>query len=78
LSVPLSSTKASFAASASNLLPAEVNGRLVIPATCFAKSSAKPFLVLSPVPTAVPPCASSYIPLKVDFTLSIPFLIWAA
>lgn len=39
----------------------------------FATSSAKPFLVLIPVPTAVPPCASWYSLGSADSTRSIPY-----
>ena len=58
LSAPCSSTMASWLASASNLLGAVTNGRPVIAATSAANASAKPFLALRPVPTAVPPWAS--------------------
>ena len=58
LSAPDISTIASCAASASNLFSAVTKGRLVILATSSAKLSAKPILLLSPVPTAVPPWAS--------------------
>ena len=43
----------------SNLLGADLNGRPVIDAICLAAFSPKPFLELIPVPTAVPPIASS-------------------
>ena len=59
LSAPDSSTSASCAASASNLLGAVTNGRPVSAATSSAKRSAKPGVALRPVPTAVPPWASS-------------------
>lgn len=39
----------------------------------FATSSAKPFLVLMPVPTAVPPCASWYSLGSADSIRSIPY-----
>ena len=55
---PWVNTMASCAASASNLLGAEVNGRPVISAILAATFSAKPTGALRPVPTAVPPCAS--------------------
>ena len=58
LSVPDSSTSVSCAASSANLFGAEVNGRRVSPATSFANASPNPLGALSPVPTAVPPCAS--------------------
>jgi hypothetical protein len=52
-------TIASWAASASNLFGAVTKGRPVIAAISFAMRTSKPLRVLSPVPTAVPPCASS-------------------
>ena len=58
LSTPDSSTIVSCAASSANLLGAEVNGKRVRLATSLAKASANPLGALSPVPTAVPPCAS--------------------
>ncbi len=51
-------TIASWAASASNLLGAEVNGRPVMAAMRAATLSAKPTGEARPVPTAVPPWAS--------------------
>ena len=57
-SAPDISTIASLAASASNLFGAVTKGRPVISAIFAAIFSAKPSRVLSPVPTAVPPCAS--------------------
>mmetsp|Transcript_26462 Transcript_26462/g.67199 ORF Transcript_26462/g.67199 Transcript_26462/m.67199 type:complete len:284 (+) Transcript_26462:565-1416(+) len=59
LSAPDASTIASCAASASNLFGAVTNGRPVSFAMRAAISSAYPSTVLSPVPTAVPPRASS-------------------
>jgi len=55
LRAPWASTSASLVARASNLLGAVTNFSLVKAATSSAKASAKPFLVFSPVPTAVPP-----------------------
>jgi hypothetical protein len=52
-------TIASCAASASNLFGAVTKGRPVIAAISAATRLSKPTLVFSPVPTAVPPCASS-------------------
>jgi hypothetical protein len=52
-------TIASWAASASNLLGAVTKGRPVISAMLAATVSPQPGDVFSPVPTAVPPCASS-------------------
>ena len=57
-SAPDSSTRASCAASASNLFSAVTNGRPVIAATSRANFSAKPGGAFRPVPTAVPPWAS--------------------
>mmetsp|Transcript_56705 Transcript_56705/g.139411 ORF Transcript_56705/g.139411 Transcript_56705/m.139411 type:complete len:204 (+) Transcript_56705:220-831(+) len=62
LSAPLRCTRPSHAASASNLLGAVTNGSDVRRATSAANASAKPTRWLRPVPTAVPPCASSYTP----------------
>jgi hypothetical protein len=59
LMAPCENTIASWAASASNLLGAVTNGSPVIAATCAATFSAKPTGAFRPVPTAVPPCASS-------------------
>ena len=59
LSTPESSTIVSCAASSANLLGADVNGSWVSFEISLANSSAKPFGALRPVPTAVPPCASS-------------------
>ena len=50
---------AKCAAIASNLFSAVTNGNPVILAISFATFLANPGLVLRPVPTAVPPCASS-------------------
>jgi hypothetical protein len=59
LIAPDMKTIASWAASASNLLGAVTKGRPVISAMLAATVSPQPGEVLSPVPTAVPPCASS-------------------
>ena len=56
---PCDSTIASCAANASNLFSAVTKGKPVKFAMCFATFSAYPFGVLMPVPTAVPPKASS-------------------
>ena len=58
LSTPDSSTSVSCAASSANLFGALVNGSWVRLAISPAIASANPFGALSPVPTAVPPCAS--------------------
>merc|ERR1712008_46303 len=58
LRAPETSTIASWAAKASNLLGAVTNGNPVISDTLAATFSAKPILVFNPVPTAVPPAAS--------------------
>ena len=57
-SAPDASTMASLPASASNLLAAGTKEQPVSFATSAAKASAKPACAFSPVPTAVPPCAS--------------------
>ena len=64
---------ASCAASASNLLGAEVNFMPVIAAMRSATFSAKPFGALSPVPTAVPPCASCISAGSVSSMRAMPF-----
>ena len=50
-------TNASWVARASNLFGAVRNGIFVSRAISSETSLSKPFLVLIPVPTAVPPCA---------------------
>ncbi len=60
LSAPDTSTMASWAARASNLLGAVTKGRPVREDTLEATFSAKPTRVLRPVPTAVPPAARRY------------------
>ena len=57
LVAPDISTIASWAASASNLFGAVVNGSFVIFGAEAANFLSKPFSVFRPVPTAVPPCA---------------------
>ncbi len=59
LSAPLVSTIVSCAASASNLLGAVTNGSPVNSAIFFAARAANSGCVFRPVPTAVPPSASS-------------------
>ena len=59
LSAPLAITSASCAASAANLLGADLNGSPVSFAIRAATRSANSGCVLRPVPTAVPPIASS-------------------
>jgi hypothetical protein len=61
-SAPLVNTTASCAASAENLSGASANGRPVSSAIFAAHAAPKPSGALSPVPTAVPPIASSYRP----------------
>ena len=56
---PLAKTMSSCAASAANLLRALVNGRPVMSAIFAAARSANSGWVFRPVPTAVPPIASS-------------------
>ena len=58
LRAPETSTMASWAASASNLLGAVTKGRPVMSETLEATFSANPMRVFRPVPTAVPPAAS--------------------
>ena len=72
------STIASWAAMASNLFSAVVNGMPVMRETCLANSSAKPCWEFSPVPTAVPPCASWDRRGRPDVTRAMPYLIWVA
>lgn len=60
-SVPCRSTSPSLLANASNLLGAVTKSRPVASAISAAIASAKPFGAFSPVPTAVPPCASGRI-----------------
>ena len=62
LIAPCENTMASCAASASNLLGAVTKGRPVMSAIRSATFSAKPIGAFRPVPTAVPPCASSIRP----------------
>ena len=56
---PLAKTRSSCDASAANLLRADVNGSPVISAIFAAARSANSGWVFKPVPTAVPPIASS-------------------
>ena len=60
LSAPCSATSGSWPPSAANLFGALLNGRPVRLAMCRALRSANSGCVLRPVPTAVPPSASSY------------------
>ena len=70
---PWLNTMASWAASASNLLGAEVNFRPVIWAIFAATCSAKPTGAFSPVPTAVPPWANCINIGRVDSIRAMPF-----
>ena len=72
LIAPWLKTMASCAANDSNLFGAVVNGRPVIALTCSATFSAKPTGAFSPVPTAVPPWASSINAGNVAFIRAIP------
>ncbi len=72
LSAPEISTIASCAARASNLLGAVTKAWPVSAATSAAKATSKPTLALIPVPTAVPPCASSSTRGSAASTLLIP------
>ena len=58
-SAPLAMTRASWAARAANLLGAVTNGSPVSSAMAAATRAPNSGWVLSPVPTAVPPAASS-------------------
>ena len=75
---PDSSTIVSWLASASNLFGAVTKGMPVSVASSAAMSSAKPARVLSPVPTAVPPCASSCSRGSTASTRAMPFATCAA
>mmetsp|Transcript_29780 Transcript_29780/g.74961 ORF Transcript_29780/g.74961 Transcript_29780/m.74961 type:complete len:277 (+) Transcript_29780:144-974(+) len=77
-SAPLASTMASCAASASNLFGAVTNGRPVSFSSCAATSTSKPSKELSPVPTAVPPCASWYRRGRVSLMRAMPYSICVA
>ena len=55
-----------------------VNGSLVILATCLAKMRANFGFELSPVPTAVPPCASGYKSFTATRNRAMPLSTWAA
>ncbi len=68
-SAPCPPTSASWAASASNLLGADTKGCPVRSAITRAARSPNPRGALSPVPTAVPPSASSWSP-------GIPARMW--
>ena len=72
-SAPEANASASCAASASNLFGAETKGWPVISATRFATRTAYSGCVLSPVPTAVPPIASSRRWGSACLTCSIPW-----
>lgn len=58
---PWNSTRASLVARDSNLFGAVLKVKPVSLETYSAMASAKPIYVFNPVPTAVPPCASSDI-----------------
>ena len=60
--LPWKCARAPWLASPSNRLSAVRKGRPVSSATRAAKPSAKPSGAFSPVPTAVPPCASAWTP----------------
>ena len=72
------STIASLEARASNLLFAATNGKWVKAAIFSATNSAYPFGAFNPVPTAVPPNASSEIPFNAVFSARMAFSICAA
>ena len=71
-SEPEISTMASCAASASNLFGAVTKGRPVTSAIFAATSVSHPLAVLRPVPTAVPPWASSWMWPRAAFTRWMP------
>ena len=73
LRAPDASTIASCAASASNLLGALTKGRPVSAAIILAMSVSYPSVVFRPVPTAVPPRASSLMRGKTASTRAMPF-----
>mmetsp|Transcript_37687 Transcript_37687/g.90482 ORF Transcript_37687/g.90482 Transcript_37687/m.90482 type:complete len:213 (-) Transcript_37687:697-1335(-) len=73
LSAPDASMIASCAASASNLLGAVTKGRPVSAAIILAMSASYPTVVFRPVPTAVPPRASSLMRGKVAWTRAMPY-----
>jgi hypothetical protein len=75
---PDASTLVSWAAMASNVFSAVVKGLSVIRETCSAKSAATPALQFSPVPTAVPPCASRQRRGRQALTRATPHLIYVA
>ena len=70
---PCENTIASCAASASNLFGAEVNFICVMFDMRSATASPKPLGAFSPVPTAVPPCASCISAGKVWMIRTMPF-----
>ena len=73
LIAPWVKTMASCAARASNLFGAVVKGRPVMEAILSATPSAKPTGAFSPVPTAVPPCASCISMGRLCSMRSMPF-----
>ena len=76
-SAPDANTIASCAASAANLFGAETNGRPVSSAIFSAVASPNPGGAFSPVPTAVPPIASSSRPGSVSSIRSMSASSWA-
>mmetsp|Transcript_21033 Transcript_21033/g.37735 ORF Transcript_21033/g.37735 Transcript_21033/m.37735 type:complete len:203 (+) Transcript_21033:3852-4460(+) len=78
LNAPDTSINESCAASASNRLGAEVNGRPVCSAIFCAMAAAYPSVVFRPVPTAVPPSARRCNAVDEDSIRRIPYLTcWA-
>ena len=71
-SAPLANASGSCPASAWNLFGAVTNGRPVNSAICFATFTANSGWAFSPVPTAVPPRASSYSIGSVALTAARP------
>mmetsp|Transcript_23108 Transcript_23108/g.50918 ORF Transcript_23108/g.50918 Transcript_23108/m.50918 type:complete len:213 (+) Transcript_23108:430-1068(+) len=78
LSCPWASTTPSCAAWASKWLGASINGMPVQSASCLMVAPGKFWGVLIPVPTAVPPRASSVSASRARWARSIPFFTWAA
>ena len=74
--MPEKLTISSCAAKAENLFLVGLNGIFVMFLISFIIFLSKPFLLLIPVPTAVPPCAKKWISFKAFLTLEIQSSIW--
>ena len=70
LSAPWANTRSSLEVRAWNLLAAVTNCLPVSSETALATSASKPFGALRPVPTAVPPRASSFRPGRASLSIS--------